>query len=401
MAPRNCHHDDNSTAADCCGRSEDRTTPKTLLMDIEDLHLAAIAKDERTYIDPATEFMVFTEAAHLRRGVCCGNQCRHCPYGWANVRSGARRAGVVQSGNRAAAKQRLEELKEHAVERTMKRKEEKEEPHEVTVQPTNVPIVHVRKESIEREPLHSPTTQSVSNNNKSGGRHGGRHTNKNVPYTRYGDKGSSQLLTGERRSKDDVAFEAMGTVDELCTVVGVAHAELTANYDDDKNTTTTGELASHLVDVMSRLFDLGSHVAKPRRLYDDNDDDDISSFPADGIGGGFDEAHVQDLEDWIDTYTEALPELTSFILPTGAKAAAQLHVARTVCRRAERTVVPLVRGNVCDPNALQYLNRLSDFFFTAARYVNQCEKRQECLYRRSHRGATQRTVVVVSQGEGE
>jgi ATP:cob(I)alamin adenosyltransferase len=215
-----------------------------------------------------------------------------------------------------------------------------------------------------------------------GGRHGGAITKKNVPYTRGGDKGTSQLLTGERRSKADDAFEAMGTVDELCSVVGVAHAELTERGRD------YGELTLYLLEIMSRLFDIGSHVAKPKKTYDSDSDDE--GFSADGVGGGFDYHHIEDMEDWIDSYTEALPELTSFILPTGSKSAAQLHVARTVCRRAERRVVPLVQAGVCDPNALKYLNRLSDFFFTAARYINFVEDQAEVLYCLPQKDATQR-----------
>ena len=92
------------------------------------------------------------------------------------------------------------------------------------------------------------------------------------------------------------------------------------------------------------------------------------------------------LEEWIDTMTDELPELTSFILPTGSIASAQLHVARTVCRRAERRMVPMVQDEqTVDPAALSYVNRLSDYFFTAARFVNYCEDRDEVQYRREVR----------------
>mmetsp|Transcript_2311 Transcript_2311/g.2794 ORF Transcript_2311/g.2794 Transcript_2311/m.2794 type:complete len:106 (-) Transcript_2311:57-374(-) len=97
--------------------------------------------------------------------------------------------------------------------------------------------------------------------------------------------------------------------------------------------------------------------------------------------------------------TEKLPELGSFVLPTGGKASAQLHVARCVCRRAERRTLPLVREGVCDPNVLQYLNRLSDFLFTAARWANFCEGKEEVQYRRYFRGAKQRGVVKVNLRE--
>ena len=153
---------------------------------------------------------------------------------------------------------------------------------------------------------------------------------------------------------------------------------------------------------MSRLFDIGSHLAKPPKQPG-------GAFVADGVGGGFDAAHTVELEAWIDLLTEQLPELTSFILPTGARAAAHLHLARTVARRAERLVVPLVFGDddgddkndahggrLCDPNALKYLNRLSDFFFTAARYVNYVQGREEIIYRRPTRAAKQRRRVTVT-----
>jgi cob(I)alamin adenosyltransferase len=137
---------------------------------------------------------------------------------------------------------------------------------------------------------------------------------------------------------------------------------------------------------MSRLFDLGSHVAKPRlhqTTINKDNNDSRATFEPNGIGDGFSAEHIDDLETWINEMTEELPELTSFILPTGALGAAQLHVARTVCRRAERRLVPLVvEKETCDPNAFRYLNRLSDFFFVAARWVNLCEGHEEIEYRR-------------------
>lgn len=351
----------------CCSGNDNPSHPaSTTLQDIEDLHRVAVKQGARTYTDPETGFMVFTEVAHLQRGVCCGNQCRHCPYGWANVKSGARRTACIQSGDKNAAKVRLEELQRGEV-------------------------------GPQTDATATNTVNAAPKKAGKGGRHGGRTTSKNVPYTRSGDRGTSQLLTGERRAKDDAAFEAMGTVDELCTVVGVAHAEILADGEEKY-----GELSEYLLDIMSRLFDLGSHVAKPRKTTnyeEDDDEDDEIDFAADGVGGGFDADHVEDLEDWIDILTDRLPELTSFILPTGAKASAQLHVARTVCRRAERRVVGLVDAGVCDPNAMRYLNRLSDFFFTAARYVNYKNGNEEIQYRRAFRGAKQRHRQAVSWNE--
>mmetsp|Transcript_22837 Transcript_22837/g.26030 ORF Transcript_22837/g.26030 Transcript_22837/m.26030 type:complete len:243 (-) Transcript_22837:28-756(-) len=226
---------------------------------------------------------------------------------------------------------------------------------------------------------------------------------KNVPYTRGGDNGTSQLLTGERRSKDDIVFEAMGTVDELCAVVGVAHAQLL-----EKNSDQYGVLPDYLLDIMSRLFDVGSHVAKPRKItYDEDDDEDRSNddeaplFVADGVGGGFHIENVEILEQWIDEFTEELPELTTFVLPTGSMAAAQFHVARTVCRRAERQAVGLVQAKVCDPNTVRYLNRLSDFFFTAARYANYKEDKAELAYCKPKKNSTQRERYEISSAAAD
>lgn len=259
--------------------------------DIEDIHKNAVKNGDKTYIDPVTGFTCFTELAHLDRGVCCGSTCRHCPYGWSNVQSGLRREPKVKSGDREAVRNLIQKIRSNDEEK----KSDEEDSNEVKI-----------------------TVRGK------GGRHGGSLTKKNVPYTRGGDQGTSQLLTGERRSKDDIAFEAMGTVDELCTVVGVAHAEL-LELDSSKYDV----LSEHLLDIMSRLFDVGSHIANPKKIYSDDEEED-SAFTPDGVGGGFDIEHVEVLEDWIDRYTEEIPELTAFILPTGNKVAAQLQVARTV-----------------------------------------------------------------------
>ena len=314
-------------------------SPTTVVQDIEDLHETALRQGAKAYEDPATGFNVFTELFHLQRGKCCGNQCRHCPYGWANV-SHPSRPARVKSEDRPSIELRLKEIEANQQQKRAKK--------------------------------------------RFGGTHGGRLTDKNVPYTKKGDQGSSQLLTGERRAKNDPAFEAMGTVDELCSVVGVAHA-LLMDQDHDY-----GELPEWLLQVMSRLFDAGSHVAKPVRR--DDDDDEQVVFQADGVGGGLDSQHVEALEDWIDAMTEPLPELRNFILPTGSVTAAQFHVGRTVCRRAERSVVPLVEAGVCDPNVLKYLNRLSDFLFRAARWCNYCQGTTEIEYRKAERSDKQRIV---------
>lgn len=335
-------------------------------VDIEEVHKQALLNGARSYEDPATGFTVFTEKFHLERGTCCGNQCRHCPYGWQNVaREDVRRPAKLRSGDKEAAKQILDEY-----------------------------------DAMKEQQSGKPSSGRVKK--RVGGTSGGRLTDKNVPYTKKGDSGTSQLLTGERRKKNDAAFEAMGTVDELCSIVGVAHALLLESSKQQEQLNGEpidyGELPEWLLQVMSRLFDAGSHIAKPIKLKEgDGDSEDEESakekFKADGVGGGLDIQHVEALEDWIDTMTELLPELKSFLLPTGSAVAAQLHVCRTVCRRAERTVIPLVEAGVCDPNVMSYLNRLSDFMFVASRYGNYCQGAPEIEYRRAEKRDKQRVLT--------
>lgn len=375
-------------------------------IEIEELHKLALQNNSKVYQDPETGFTVWTEIAHLKRGKCCGNRCRHCPYGWTNVPTKKgfveddefrknRPTALVESGDKKAAHKLLEEIQTKYQ----------------TPDPLNDGNSETKDQKAEKNTANNAKCEDNCkgncNNNAEdgvinvtqgkGGHHGGTLTKKNVPYTRSGDKGTTQLFNGERRRKDDDAFECMGSVDELCSVTGVVHAELMSNIEQyqwrkkiDKDTEELdyGELPEWLLNVMSRLFDIGSHVAKPRAIYDCEE-----KFEANGVGGGFNADYVDELEIWIDIMTEALPDLDSFIMPTGGKVSAQLHVARTVCRRAERKIVSLVNIGVCDPMAMQYLNRLSDFFFTASRWANYCEGREEIMYRRDFRGATQRYQV--------
>ena len=385
------------------------------IIDIEEIHTIALQSKSKTYIDPKTGFTVFTEFAHLKRGKCCGNVCRHCPYGWENVSyrdnkgKVVRKEAKVKSGDVDGVKKLLEDIDCGNVPLVCSSKITMDDAdgcdHEVHDEADKEPESNVDLDDNNDQINDEPKKEEQRTLGK-GGRKGGTYTSKNVPYTRTGDEGTSVLLTGERRSKDDIVFEAMGTVDELCSVVGVAHAELVANIGGSE--VEYGDLEDWLLESMSRLFDVGSHVAKPKKTLhiDDNDDSDSDDedtttssqqFTADGIGGGFSQDHILTIEEWIDKMTDELPELTSFILPTGGKLSSQLHVARCVCRRAERRVLPLVRDEgVCDPNVVRYLNRLSDFFFTAARYGNYCEGKDELQYRRYFKGSKQRGMVKTS-----
>jgi len=365
---------------------EEHTAP---IIDIEEIHRQAILDKQSTYIDPATGFTVFTELAHLKRGKCCGNQCRHCPYGWSNVRSDINGGfGDASANNNAKAisgdGKRTGMLVKRILDGTYYENDvysldssSRETPH--TTESTNGAQMHV--------------VDSTSKGQGKGGSAGGTLTTKNVPYTRTGDRGTAQLFTGERRSKDDIIFEALGTVDELCSIVGVVYAELTVSNgklrtgnevaDDDSQTSAViyGDLPEQLLDIMSRLFDVGSIIARPTPQTPNHTESKSKKG-----NNEFNSHHTALLEEWIDTMTDKLPELTSFIIPTGSPASAQLHVARTVCRRAERRMVPLVQDvNTLDPSALAYVNRLSDYLFTAARFVNYCDDREEVQYRKADR----------------
>lgn len=167
-------------------------------------------------------------------------------------------------------------------------------------------------------------------------------------YTKTGDLGQTGLFGGERVSKDSLRIEAYGTVDELNSVLGIAAVE--AKGDGVK------EL---LITIQNRLFSLGSDLATPDS--EKNKKLNILRVP---------ENYAADIEQAIDFYNDQMPELRVFILPGGSKAAAYLHLARTVCRRAERRVVALNMGEEINKNIVIFLNRLSDLFFVLARYEN-------------------------------
>jgi cob(I)alamin adenosyltransferase len=169
-------------------------------------------------------------------------------------------------------------------------------------------------------------------------------------YTRGGDAGETSLFGGRRVSKDAPRVEAYGDVDELNAVVGLARAEL-----------ADPDLGAQLERIQSSLFDLGSELATP-----DIDARERKGKPAPRVS----DADAEELERWIDAFDLELEPLASFILPGGTRAAALLHLARTVCRRAERRVISLAALEPIAPTPVKYLNRLSDYLFTAARAAN-------------------------------
>ncbi|KAJ3341061.1 hypothetical protein HDU93_005693, partial [Gonapodya sp. JEL0774] len=178
---------------------------------------------------------------------------------------------------------------------------------------------------------------------------------------------SSSLYTGERRAKDDQIFEALGTVDEISSALGLA-----MEYCEEAQ----NALGPKLEKIQCLLQDVNSNIATPRNSEKTTADRLAKTiFDPDGV-------LVLELEQWIDQLDQSLPPLTMFILPSGGKAAGVLHVARTVARRAERRVVPLVEDGTADRSTQKYLNRLSDFLFIAARYAAHKEGKPEKIYRK-------------------
>jgi cob(I)alamin adenosyltransferase len=172
-------------------------------------------------------------------------------------------------------------------------------------------------------------------------------------YTKTGDAGTTALGTGERVPKTSPRIAAYGTVDETNAHIGVARVQLAGGEPD---------VDAMLQRVQNDLFDLGADLCVPDR------GEKLAYEPL-----RIAEAQVKRLEDEIDLMNAGLEPLRSFVLPGGTPAAAALHVARTVSRRAERLMVELanVPGETVSAPALKYINRLSDFLFVASRYVNE------------------------------
>ncbi len=312
------------------------------------LHSDAVARGDSRYTDPDTGYFVFTRSAHIARGYCCGGGCRHCPFGHVNV-SRERRAllGLSHAVDGAVAQQR---------------------------------------------PLATEQPPPASTKRTASGAVTG------VVYTRTGDGGTSGLLSGERRAKSAAIFDALGTVDELSSGIGAARVAvrefLSAARPGEAPTTAAASVAVlragldvELKWVQERLLDCGALIAEAQGAAASATDAELAAVAAATA------PWVARLEATIDAHTSALPPLTAFVLPCGGtRAAAQLHVARTVCRRAERCVwreIERAGGTsqvaiaasasstaASSSSALhvarcravaRFVNRLSDALFTAAR----------------------------------
>lgn len=176
-------------------------------------------------------------------------------------------------------------------------------------------------------------------------------------YTRTGDDGTTGLGDGSRIEKDHTRMQTIGAIDELNSLIGLMLAEIESNIDSND------ELAPIYLEIQHDLFDLGGELCIPGYQLIKN-------------------ARVQALEDWLDRFNDTLPPLKNFILPGGSKAAGYCHLARAVCRRAERDMVSLSREAEVNVEARQYINRLSDLLFVSARLLARRDGGQEVLWNR-------------------
>ena len=176
-------------------------------------------------------------------------------------------------------------------------------------------------------------------------------------YTKTGDDGTTGLGDGSRVAKDSARVIAYGTVDEANSCIGLL---LAGNLPDD--------VRELLVRIQHQMFDLGGELCIPGHAAIDDDD-------------------VERLEQHLDRYNDDLPPLKDFILPAGGEAAARCHLARTIVRRAERETVTLARHDAVRPEAIRYLNRLSDLLFVLARVLARADGQGEVLWNHDRRHA--------------
>ena len=186
-------------------------------------------------------------------------------------------------------------------------------------------------------------------------------------YTKTGDKGETSLYGGTRVSKAAARVESYGTLDELNAFIGLAKAEIS----DEK-------VLSQLQKIQFDLFTVGSEAATPT-------DKMLLANGKNRLDLMISEKEITELEFWMDDFDAELEPLRFFILPSGGKAAATLHVCRTVCRRAERAMVFLNETEEVRPELIKYLNRLSDYLFILARYISKISGEKEDYWNPSER----------------
>ena len=180
-------------------------------------------------------------------------------------------------------------------------------------------------------------------------------------YTKKGDKGRTSLGSGVRVWKDSRRVESYGTIDELNALIGVIHAELSLS-----NKKYSKFLSEILNQIQNDLFCIGSYLSNP-----------ANSSLILGLS-----ENTSKFESQIDEMTSLLPELENFILPGGGRIGANLQLARAVSRRAERKLITLIKREKVNPDVVQYINRLSDLFFTMSRFANYKDNKKEIIWKK-------------------
>jgi cob(I)alamin adenosyltransferase len=182
----------------------------------------------------------------------------------------------------------------------------------------------------------------------------------NKVYTKSGDQGTTQLIGGDKVSKASERIDCYGTIDELNATIGMTISAL-------DGTGAQEVLVAKLLRIQNELFNVGTQLATP-------DAERRTTMP------DVSAKHVRQLEEEMDALNADLPDLKSFVLPGGSHASACFHLARTVCRRAERVVVALASDTTVDARHLMYLNRLSDALFVFGRYSLLADQQPESLW---------------------
>lgn len=180
-------------------------------------------------------------------------------------------------------------------------------------------------------------------------------------YTKKGDRGKTSLGSGIKKWKDDVRVEAYGTIDELNANLGVIRSQFVGI-----NNKYAQYLSEITLQIQDDLFSIGAYLSNPANSGL------ILELPK----------KILEFEKYIDEMTDKMPEIANFTVPGGTVVAAQLHVARTVCRRAERELVSLIKKETVNEDVVRYVNRLSDLLFTMNRYSNFNEKVEEVIWKR-------------------
>lgn len=183
---------------------------------------------------------------------------------------------------------------------------------------------------------------------------------KSKLYTGTGDSGKTSLVGGTRVSKTCTRLESYGTLDELSSFLGVVASCIDC----------TGKLRQQILDIQNKLFDIGSYLAT---AVEPGTSPQCAATKV---------SDIEEIESWIDELDADTPRIKAFVIPGGSPAASHCHVARTVCRRAERIILRLAGEEYVDPLMIKWVNRLSDYLFIAARHLNHVSGVEEITWKR-------------------